>query len=46
MYKDYNIEKRVKEKVKLNNKKIKYVIKEKGESSKKLTIIYRVTVRD
>ena len=34
------------EKVKLNNKKIKYIIKqkEKGESSKKLAIIYGVTV--
>ena len=33
--------------MKLNNKKIKYIIKqkEKGESSKKLAIIYGVTVR-
>ena len=47
LYKHYNIEKRIQEKVKLNNKKIKYIIKqkEKGESSKKLAIIYGVTVR-
>lgn len=38
LYKHYNIEKRIKEKVKLNNKKLKYIIKqkEKGESSTKL----------
>ncbi len=36
LYKDYNIEKRVKEKVKLNNRKIKYIIK--GKQKK---IIYR-----
>ena len=47
LYKHYDIEKRIQEKVKLNNKKIKYIIKqkEKGESSKKLAIIYGVTVR-
>ncbi len=35
LYKHYNIEKRIKEKVKLNNKKIKYIIKqkEKGEGT-------------
>ncbi len=47
LYKDYNIEKRIKEKVKLNNKKIKYIIKqkEKGISSRELAFIYGVTVR-
>ncbi|KJE48577.1 hypothetical protein TZ01_07915 [Acidiplasma sp. MBA-1] len=29
LYKHYNIEKRIKEKVKLNNKKLKYIIKQK-----------------
>ncbi len=47
LYKHYNIEKRIKEKVKLSNKKIKYIIKQKEnvEPSKRLAFIYVVTVR-
>ena len=40
LYKHYNINKRIKEKMKLNNKKIKYIINQKN----KINLIYEKNI--